>query len=153
MDNGGFMTHYKKAQMLAVIAQRWQVLPDPELKGRHPCHDHRWITTLGAYFEESGRNPNEWILDRGYAICKMRDNRTAEAARLVAAAPMLASAILLIRQAVESAYVDPDLRIKMIRPIIKEVMAYLFEEEDQLLTEAEKATIRALEQGVKHQTL
>ena len=72
----------------------WQVLPDPDLKGLHPYHDNRWITTAGAHWEENfdgyqgGRAG--WTLEEGSAICTLRDTQAQAAdAALIAAAPAL----------------------------------------------------------------
>lgn len=77
----------------------WQVLPDPELRGKHPLHDNRWITTAGAHWEENpagyqGADSRSWSLEDGSAICTLRDTQAqAFDAALIAAAPALLASL------------------------------------------------------------
>lgn len=72
-------------------AMKWRVNPDPDLKGRHPLHDSRYVTT--DHHWEDGRHPGEWQLGEngeGSVICKLMDLSDQRAcANLIAAAPEL----------------------------------------------------------------
>src|SRR6266404_5429237 len=74
----------------------WRVMPDPVWKGKHPCHDHRYITTnhdpeaylTGWRFSDS--DPEAQI------IAQTTDSpQQAANARLIAAAPDLLEACRL----------------------------------------------------------
>lgn len=78
--------------------EAWQILPDPELKGLHLCHDYRWITTAGAHWEDDTQGyqggPIGSRLEEGSAICFLRDTENMPFdASLIAAAPALLEAL------------------------------------------------------------
>lgn len=58
---------------------QWVVQADPDWAGKHPYHDHRFITTAG--FDLKSRNPD------GEIVCRMTDspNQAANAAFIVRA--------------------------------------------------------------------
>lgn len=71
------------------VLEPLRVLADPEHKGKHPCHDSRYVTTANASFEEP-RHPHEWLLENGSIICQMRDcEHQAQYARLFAQSPKM----------------------------------------------------------------
>lgn len=51
----------------------WKIVADPLNKGKHPCHDARWIMTEDAEIEY-GYDPRSWGLESGSIICEMRDH-------------------------------------------------------------------------------
>lgn len=64
----------------------WHVQPDPQWAGKHPYHDHRFITCGNPDMTD-----DNWLHDpESYIIAAMRDCQNQEAnARLIAAAPAL----------------------------------------------------------------
>lgn len=70
-------------------------MPCPTHKGKHPCHDARWITTANAQVGRGAYGTNDWHLEEGDLICMMRDHIAAPMAnaRLIAAAPDLLAAL------------------------------------------------------------
>lgn len=60
----------------------WKVMPDPDNKGRHVFHDHRWIATADAEVE-CGYDSRSWGLSKGSLICEMRDLDPEAAHRIV----------------------------------------------------------------------
>lgn len=67
----------------------WHVQPDPQWAGKHPYHDHRFITCGNPDMTD-----DNWLHDpESYIIAAMRDCQNQEAnARLIAAAPALLAA-------------------------------------------------------------
>jgi hypothetical protein len=53
-----------------VLFKKWVVQADPENKGKHPLHDHRFITTDDYDFDD----PHGF----GVIICAMRDLKDQE---------------------------------------------------------------------------
>ena len=78
----------------------WRVLPDPFWAGKHPCHDHRFITTN---HEPVVIGPG-WRFDDSSAeiIAQTIDSpHQAANARLLAAAPDLLAALKLLVESPE----------------------------------------------------
>lgn len=83
--------------------ERWEIMPCPVHRGKHPYHDRRWIVTKGTEVEFSSYVPNDWTVRGGDLICELRDHPTAERANLIAAAPELLEALYIALPFVEDA--------------------------------------------------
>jgi hypothetical protein len=68
--------------------EKLKVQADPEHKGKHPLHEHRFITTADCEFDDSNLG-----VESGSIIAKMTDHENQkEYAQLFAAAPELLEA-------------------------------------------------------------
>ena len=79
-----------RIEIAGIIPGPWRVAPDPELKGRHPYHDTRFVL--------SG------VGEQAIIVCKlMDDHRQAATANLIARAPALQQALEACLRALKDA--------------------------------------------------
>lgn len=77
-----------RIEIAGIVPGPWRVAPDPELQGRHPFHDTRFVL--------SGVGEQEII------VCKlMDDHRQAATANLIARAPALQQALVACLRALK----------------------------------------------------
>lgn len=85
----------------------WFVLPDPAWKGKHPCHDARYVATapeLNTYTFEHFDGTKGWRFEdpKQSIICTLPDAPNQKAnATLIAAAPQTLKALKALRAAVQ----------------------------------------------------
>ncbi len=89
------------------------VLADPEHKGKHPCHDSRYVATADATWDD-GVNLDEnedpiWIIEKGSIVAEMTDcEHQAQFARLFAKAPEMLAALRRLMADLQDSGEDKD---------------------------------------------